>query len=100
MNTFVKKIFSDSGSGGEHRLENEINEMARKRNLYIVSANEDCLGHNEWKAIKAKIAREIFEEIEKHRDKIHGIVLLLPEQIAELKKKYTEGKDDKTDNHT
>lgn len=38
MNTFVK-IFSDSGSGGEDRLENEINEIARKRNLEIVSAN-------------------------------------------------------------
>jgi hypothetical protein len=38
VNTFVK-IFSDSGSGGERRLENEINEMAQKRNLDIVSAN-------------------------------------------------------------
>ena len=38
MDTFVK-IFSDSGSGGENRLENEINEFARKRNLDIVSAN-------------------------------------------------------------
>ena len=36
--TFVK-IFSESGSSGEYRLENEINEMARKRNLDIVSTN-------------------------------------------------------------
>lgn len=28
-------------------------------------ANDDCLGHNEWKAIKADVVREIFEEIEK-----------------------------------
>ena len=40
---------------------------------------------------KTEVARGIFEEIEKHRDKIHGIVLLLPEEIAELKKKYTGG---------
>lgn len=37
MNTFVK-IFSDSGCGGEDRLEIEINEIARRRNLDIVSA--------------------------------------------------------------
>lgn len=40
---------------------------------------------------RAEVTREIFEEIEKHRDKIHGIALLLPEELAELKKKYTEG---------
>lgn len=38
MDTFVK-IFSDYGSGGMERLENDINEFARKRNLEIVSAN-------------------------------------------------------------
>ena len=38
MVTFVK-IFSDYGSGGMERLENDINEFARKRNLEIVSAN-------------------------------------------------------------
>ena len=38
MDTFVK-IFSDSGSGGENRLEHEINEFARRINLDIVSAN-------------------------------------------------------------
>ena len=37
MDTFIK-IFYDAGSGGEARLENAINEMARKRNLDIVSA--------------------------------------------------------------
>jgi hypothetical protein len=36
--TFVK-IFSESGSGGENRIENAINEFALKRNLDIVSAN-------------------------------------------------------------
>lgn len=38
MSTFVK-IFSAWGSGGTERLENEINEFARKRNLDIVSAS-------------------------------------------------------------
>ena len=38
MDTFVK-IFSASGSGGEDRLENEINEFACKRNVDIISAN-------------------------------------------------------------
>ncbi len=37
MDTFVK-IFSDYGRGGIERLENDINEFARKRNLDIVSA--------------------------------------------------------------
>ena len=38
-----------------------------------------------------KAVSEILEEIEKHRDNIHGVVLLLPEELAELKKKYTKG---------
>ena len=38
MDTFVK-IFEAYGAGGTTRLENEINEMARKRDLDIVSAN-------------------------------------------------------------
>lgn len=38
MDTFVK-IFSDYGSGGIERLEDDINEFARKRNLDIASAN-------------------------------------------------------------
>jgi hypothetical protein len=38
MDSFVK-IFSAYGSGGIERLENEINEFARRRNLDIVSAN-------------------------------------------------------------
>lgn len=38
METFIK-IFSDWGSGGEKRLEDEINKFALKRNLDIVSAN-------------------------------------------------------------
>ena len=88
------------------RLESEVAILNEKNAGLALAcfcdcmANDDCLGHNEWKAIKAKIAREIFEAIEKHRDKIHGIVLLFPEEIAELKKKYTEVNDDKTDNHT
>lgn len=38
MDSFVK-IFSDYGSGGIERLENDINEFARVRSLDIVSAN-------------------------------------------------------------
>ena len=38
VNTFVK-IFYDCGSGGIERLENAINEFARKRNFDIISAN-------------------------------------------------------------
>ena len=38
MDTFVK-IFSDYGSGGIERLENDINEFARKRNLDVISAS-------------------------------------------------------------
>lgn len=38
MDTFVK-IFTESGSGGEYRLELEINETARRENLDIVSTN-------------------------------------------------------------
>lgn len=66
-------------------------------------ANEDCMGHNEWKAIKADVAREIFEEIEEvFRQHTEGGYYLngawFPERldlytgdaIAELKKKYTE----------
>ena len=33
-------------------------------------------------------AMEIFEEIEKHRDETRGVVVLLPEELSELKKKY------------
>ena len=84
-------------------------------------ANDDCLGHNEWKAIKAEVAREIFEEIaRKVYSKIPDKILPVTfggmsrrldyndglnfgsrnayfdtlKIIAELKKKYTEGKDD------
>lgn len=40
MNTFVR-VFSESGSGGEHRLEVRINEVAELYNLDIISA-EPC----------------------------------------------------------
>lgn len=40
MKTFVK-VFSESGYGGESRLENQINEVAERGNLDIVSA-EPC----------------------------------------------------------
>ena len=38
MSTLVK-IFSDSGCGGECRLEEQINSFAERENLDIVSAN-------------------------------------------------------------
>ena len=38
MDTFIK-IFTESGSGGEYRLELEINEIARRENLDIISTN-------------------------------------------------------------
>ena len=37
MHTFIK-IFYESGSGGEQRLEDSINKFAIKRNLDIVDA--------------------------------------------------------------
>ena len=49
------------------------------------------LGCREGDKIRREVAREIFEEIEKHRDKMLGIAVLFPEKLAELKKKYTEG---------
>ena len=50
-----------------------------------------CPHHKVLEEVRQEVARKIFEEIEQHRDKIHGIVLLLPEELAELKKKYIEG---------
>lgn len=37
MDTFIK-IFNESGTGGEQRLEDSINKFAVKRNLDIVDA--------------------------------------------------------------
>lgn len=37
MDTFIK-IFNESGTGGEQRLEDSINKFAIKRNLDIVDA--------------------------------------------------------------
>ena len=48
------------------------------------------LGCREGDKIRREVAREIFEEIEKHRDKMLGIAVLFPEKLAELKKKYTD----------
>ena len=67
--------------------------IERKFILYEDNLIDACKNYIDGYAdIKAEVAREIFGEIENHKDKIHGIVLLLPEDLAELKKKYTEEK--------
>jgi hypothetical protein len=65
MDSFVK-IFSDYGSGGIERLENDINEFARKRSLDIVSASPcfrkgfiDADGMHIVVVFKKKYAEEI-----------------------------------------
>ena len=62
-----------------------------KQEADLLEQEKDALIKNYSTCMK-DYAREIFEEIEKHRDNIHGVVLLLPEELAELKKKYTEDK--------
>ena len=82
--------------------EKQIEEMA-KTVCHLDRTCDQCMTSFECKAMTyakrfynagyrkaSDVASEIFEEIDKHRDRIHGIVLLLPEELAELKKKYTE----------
>ena len=40
---------------------------------------------------QSEVAREIFEEIEKISKAPHGYICLSYDELAELKKKYTEG---------
>ena len=72
-------------------LENEIERLKYILDSYALQYGTVMDQHLVIEKERAEVAREIFEEIEKHRDKIHGIALLLPEELAELKKKYTEG---------
>ncbi len=66
MDTFVK-IFFDCGSGGSKRLEEDINNFARSRNLDIISASP-CFRKGFFDA-----------------DAMHIVVV--------FKKKYTEGEE-------
>ena len=58
-----------------------------KQNRFNIYQKLEC-----YKMTRAKVAREIFEEIEKHLIfNAYGIATISDKTFAELKKKYTEG---------
>ena len=70
--------------------EADVEKLIRRQ----IDLHEECTG---LKKAKSEVAREIFEEIEKSIDNKfsinHGVVLIIKEDFAELKKKYTEDND-------
>ena len=59
-----------------------------KQNRFNIYQKLEC-----YKMTRAKVAREIFEEIEKHLIfNAYGIATISDKTFAELKKKYTEDK--------
>ena len=60
-----------------------------KQNRFNIYQKLEC-----YKMTRAKVAREIFEEIEKHLIfNAYGIATISDKTFAELKKKYTEDKN-------
>ena len=78
-----------------YQLYHSIKEELKQEKMYHRETEKLCDRYCiESQHAKQEVAREIFEELENHKDKIHGIVLLLPEELAELKKKYIGGDND------
>lgn len=85
------------------QLKATIDRLERENAEMLVSATTDIpitmetlfkvrTEHPIFKAIKSEVAREIFEEIEKHLIfNTYGIATISEETFAQLEKKYTKG---------
>ena len=87
----------------QYRKENKAQVNATERKRYAKNREKHLAYQKEWRdrrnCNRAELAREIFKEIEKHGRKMQSSdfggdfwdIAVLMSDIAEIKKKYTEG---------